>query len=103
MKRLLNKKELWNSIFSLIVAGVFILVAVGSDFHLSTTEHLGNGVYKENLIINKTIALIGSDWDSTYIDGRGMAAHSIQFNSSGSIENFTLYGSDGLKHFPVNE
>jgi hypothetical protein len=50
MKRLLNKKELWQSIFSLIAAGVFILVAVGSDIHLSTTEHLGNGVYKETLL-----------------------------------------------------
>ena len=35
------------------------------------TVYVANGVYKETLIINKQIALIGSSMDSTVIDGTG--------------------------------
>jgi nitrous oxidase accessory protein NosD len=56
------------------------------------TIYVANGVYKENLVINTAISLIGSSMDSTVIDGRGLADFTIDFNSSGDIENFNIFG-----------
>ncbi len=56
------------------------------------TVYVANGIYKENLIINTAISLIGSSMDSTVIDGRGMGNNTITFNIHGKIENFNIYG-----------
>ncbi len=56
------------------------------------TVYVANGVYKENLIINIEIALIGSSMDSTVIDGRGMGNMTITVNDNLNIENFNIYG-----------
>ncbi len=56
------------------------------------TVYVANGVYKENLIINKEIALIGSSMDSTVIDGRGLRDTTIFTSAICSIENFNIYG-----------
>jgi hypothetical protein len=56
------------------------------------TIYVGNGTYKENLLIIKRLALIGSSMDSTIVDGRGMRNNTIEFDSTGSIENFNVYG-----------
>jgi len=56
------------------------------------TIYVANGIYKENLVINTAISLIGSSMDSTIIDGRGMGDLTIVFNASGNIENFNIYG-----------
>jgi hypothetical protein len=56
------------------------------------TIYVANGIYKENLIINTAISLIGSSMDSTVIDGRGMADYSINIKKNATIENFSLYG-----------
>ncbi|OQA65275.1 MAG: hypothetical protein B6D44_06660 [Ignavibacteriales bacterium UTCHB2] len=58
------------------------------------TIYVANGVYKENLVINTAISLIGSSMDSTVIDGRGMGDITIKFNVNGKIENFNIYGKE---------
>ncbi len=56
------------------------------------TIYVANGVYKENLVINTAISLIGSSMDSTVIDGRGMGTYTITVNKDIGIENFNIYG-----------
>jgi nitrous oxidase accessory protein NosD len=56
------------------------------------TIYVANGVYKENLVINTALNLIGSSMDSTVIDGREMLDYTVVFNSSGYIGNFNVYG-----------
>ena len=56
------------------------------------TVYVANGVYKENLVINTAISLIGSSMDSTIIDGRGLSDFTIVYNDSGSIQLFNIYG-----------
>ncbi|GIK22682.1 MAG: hypothetical protein F9K42_00730 [Ignavibacterium sp.] len=56
------------------------------------TIYVANGVYKENLVINTAISLIGSSMDSTVIDGRGMGQFTIWLNEAATIENFNIYG-----------
>jgi len=49
MKKRLNKKTLWHSFLSVIVLGIFILLAAGSliDFLKYDLKYLGNGIYEE--------------------------------------------------------
>ena len=55
------------------------------------TVYVANGVYKETLIVNKEIALIGSSMDSTVIDGQElMDGVQIKVNSDLKIENVKL-------------
>ena len=56
------------------------------------TIYVANGVYKENLVINTAISLIGSSMDSTVIDGRGLNDMTVTFNVSGLIDNFNILG-----------
>ena len=56
------------------------------------TVYVGNGVYKENLLVNKSISLIGSSMDSTIVDGRGMGDNTIEFDVTGNIEDICVYG-----------
>jgi nitrous oxidase accessory protein NosD len=56
------------------------------------TIYVANGVYKENLVINTALSLIGSSMDSTVIDGRGMGDYTILNFNPLSIENFNLIG-----------
>jgi hypothetical protein len=47
MKKHLIKKGLWQSFLSIIILGVFILLATGSiEFLNDRTEYLGDGVYE---------------------------------------------------------
>jgi hypothetical protein len=66
-----------------------INVSVSGD-----TVLVANGIYKENLVINTQISLIGSSMDSTVIDGTGLGDITIRFNVSGNIENFNIYGKE---------
>jgi len=59
------------------------------------TVYVANGVYKETLIINKEISLIGSSMDSTVIDGSNTlptfgVIYFLDYDSS--IENFNIIG-----------
>jgi hypothetical protein len=56
------------------------------------TIYVANGVYKENLVINTAISLIGSSMDSTVIDGTGLTDFTIEYNKSGYLENFNILG-----------
>ncbi|MBK7629407.1 MAG: hypothetical protein IPJ23_01550 [Ignavibacteriales bacterium] len=59
------------------------------------TIYVANGIYKENLVINTTISLIGSSMDSTVIDGTGLTTitiHIIPSGVGGTIENFKILG-----------
>ncbi len=56
------------------------------------TIYVANGVYKENLVINTVISLIGSSMDSTVIDGTALRDTTIFTNASCYIENFNIYG-----------
>ena len=58
------------------------------------TVYVGNGVYIEQIVINKSISLVGLSMDSTIIDGRNAIPYRIVFFSNyGSIENFTINGA----------
>jgi Secretion system C-terminal sorting domain len=55
------------------------------------TVYVGNGVYKETLIINKNIALIGSSMDSTVIDASQLTPlDAVYFNANFTLNNFTI-------------
>jgi hypothetical protein len=56
------------------------------------TVIVANGVYKESLIINNAITLLGSSMDSTVIDGTGLSAVTINFLENGNIQLFTIKG-----------
>ncbi len=56
------------------------------------TVYVANGVYKENLVINTAISLIGSSMDSTVIDGTGLANITVDFQADGGIKLFTVKG-----------
>ncbi len=58
----------------------------------SDTVYVGNGIYKENLVINIQIFLSGFSMDSTIIDGRGMGDLTILINQNCSLENFNILG-----------
>jgi hypothetical protein len=50
MKKLMNKKAIWQSLLSVITLGIFLLLAIGSvldDSIKYDIEYLGDGVYKE--------------------------------------------------------
>jgi hypothetical protein len=54
------------------------------------TIYVANGIYKENLVINTAISLIGSSMDSTVIDGTGLSSRTVDFISRGEIQNFKI-------------
>ena len=56
------------------------------------TIYVANGVYKENLVINTAISLIGSSMDSTVIDGRGMNDVTILLQNNFKIANVHIMG-----------
>ncbi len=56
------------------------------------TVYVAIGIYKENLVINTAISLIGSSMDSTVIDGTGLTDFTIEYNKSGYLENFKIFG-----------
>lgn len=53
---------------------------------------MANGVYKESLVINAAITLMGSSMDSTVIDGTGLSAHTIKCNNKINIIGFNIIG-----------
>ena len=55
--------------------------------------YVGNGTYHENLVIDKSIILIGENKTNTIIDGR-LAGNVIKINSNNvEIQNFTIQNS----------
>ncbi len=56
------------------------------------TVIVANGVYKESLIINPALTLIGSSMDSCVIDGRGLALITISLEDHGYISGIHIIG-----------
>jgi hypothetical protein len=56
------------------------------------TIYVANGIYKENLVINTAISLIGSSMDSTVIDGTGMGQFTLRLNNNGYVSNIKVLG-----------
>jgi hypothetical protein len=53
---------------------------------------VANGTYKESLVINVILTLLGSSIDSCIIDGRGLASLTINLYRPFTIENFHIIG-----------
>ncbi len=73
------------------------------------TVFVANGIYKENLIVNRAISLIGGSMDSTIISGVGTTSNRlVDFTQNGSIKNFYINGrgissaQDGIIGFHTN-
>ncbi|MFA4924244.1 MAG: hypothetical protein WC557_08650, partial [Ignavibacteriaceae bacterium] len=64
------------------------------------TVVVANGVYKESLVINAAITLLGSSMDSCVIDGTGLGGDGlIEFFNHGTLMGFSIIGkgiSDGI-------
>ncbi len=61
------------------------------------TVYVYNGVYRENININKAISVVGQDQDQTIIDGRRMSRTVAMTADQATIAGFTLTnGAPGL-------
>jgi hypothetical protein len=56
------------------------------------TVYVANGIYKENLVINTVISLMGSSMDSTIIDGTGLLDNTLTAYKNFKISNFNILG-----------
>ncbi len=56
------------------------------------TVVVANGTYRESLVINSAITMLGSSIDSCIIDGRRLANLTIKPNKTFAIENFHVIG-----------
>lgn len=65
------------------------------------TIFIANGIYQENLTIDKELFLIGESSESTIIDGRGLDSLTVQVIADAILENFKIYGQ-GFKPNPYN-
>ncbi len=57
------------------------------------TIHIPSGIYNENIVINKSISLIGEDKDTTIIDGGGNGTV-IYVSNDVTISGFTIQNGD---------
>ena len=53
---------------------------------------IGNGVYKENLLIQTQLHIIGSSMDSTIVDGTGLSNTAVYIKATSFIENISILG-----------
>jgi len=60
------------------------------------TVYVYNGIYYENVFINKTINLIGEDKDTTVIDGNGSGDVVYIYADNVNIEGFTIQNSGSV-------
>ncbi len=58
------------------------------------TIYVANGVYRESLLINVKLNLIGSSMDSTIVDGSGLAFVVVKFTKGGYMSNFLVKAVD---------
>ena len=57
------------------------------------TIYVANGIYKENLVINTALSLIGSSMDSTVIDGTEMGTSTVRMNQDTQVFNLNVIGA----------
>ncbi len=53
---------------------------------------IGNGVYKENLLIQTQLHIIGTSMDSTIIDGTGLSNIAVYIKATSFVENLSIMG-----------
>ncbi len=54
------------------------------------TVYVASGTYKENLLVNKNLILLGEDLDSTIIDGQQTGSPVLSFYGANYVEKFTF-------------
>jgi parallel beta-helix repeat protein len=70
---------------------------------INSTIYIPAGWYHENIIINKTIHLVGEDPENTRISGNYMGSVVVVTADDVSITNFTIMKSSNQSHFSWNE
>lgn len=58
------------------------------------TVVVANGTYRESLVINVVLTLLGSSIDSCIIDGRGLLSLTVETYKPFTIENFHIIGKE---------
>lgn len=56
------------------------------------TVFIANGVYKENLTVDRQLYIIGESSDSTVIDGRGLDSLTIMIKQNSYLQNLHVFG-----------
>lgn len=54
------------------------------------TVYVASGTYKENLMLNKNLILLGEDLDNTIIDGQQTGSPVLSFYGANYVEKFTF-------------
>lgn len=54
------------------------------------TIHVASGIYYEQVIVNKTISIVGEDRDTTIVDGEGLYTPLIIVSSGSMVDAFTF-------------
>ncbi|MCK5030887.1 MAG: hypothetical protein KAR64_05430, partial [Thermoplasmatales archaeon] len=71
---------------------------------LGDTIYVRLGVYYENLVVNKTISLVGEDKNTTIINGNNSGYYTILIQDSGvNISGFTIQNSTVGVYVAVNK
>jgi parallel beta-helix repeat protein len=92
---------------------IYVDASVGGDFtsiqdaiNASTKNHtifVFSGIYKENIIINKTVNIVGENVNTTIIDGKGSSdVIYISIDGKANISGFTIMNS-GESGSPNND
>jgi parallel beta-helix repeat protein len=84
-----------------MVPGDFLTIQKAiNEVDLGYTIQVASGIYRERLVIDKSIALIGENRDSTVIDGKGIASVITVNSEQGNVcvNGFTVQnsGQDGI-------
>ncbi len=73
----------------------------GIDAVADSTVYVFNGIYYENVVVNKSINLIGENRNTTIIDGSGMGDVVYVSADWVNISNFTIQGSGNSYPFDI--
>jgi len=60
------------------------------DANQGETIHVASGIYYEQLIVNKTISIVGEDRDTTVVDGEGLYTPLVIVSSGSMVDAFTF-------------
>jgi len=71
----------------------------------NSTIFVRSGVYRENIIIEKSVTLLGEDANTTILSGEGFSEDVILITDKGraTIEGFTIRDSGENGNYPYNE
>jgi len=107
----LNERSSRQSIVTLDGGGILYVGGTGEGNYTSIQDAINdasdgdtvfvyNGTYCENVIVNKSINLIGENKETTIIDGEGVGYYIINISSSNvMISEFTVLNTGGQSQF----